>query len=1044
MKPLRGVCCVVAVPALSALLAGGLQGLEFETRAISRTDPSLPNVTAAFDSVLGIQGYAVTDDGGTAVFSGWSPNLLEGFTFEISDVLLYDVASGSVAAVSHRHDDPTIGGNGQSQYSAISGDGSTVVFSSIATNLVAGYSGSASQLYAASVAPDEIELVSSAWNDPLAGANGSCWPIAISETGRYVYFTTSATNLLEGYSGQGEQIYLADLLTGSITLVSHAWNSTTAGASGSLWSSSVSVDSEGRFLAFTFQSADLVPGNSGTHFQVYLFDRTSGAVSLVSHAAGSPGQVANETSGEVALSASGSHLAFRSSATDLVAGSQVSGFQVYVVELSTGEMTLASSALNAPSNGGNADSTLPSLSGDGRYLSFTTLASDLVDGVVPGTFAQVVLFDRANGDRLLASHTPLGPTSASIGGSIRSTVARDGARVIFDSEAIDLVFPPLPNWIDFQVYSFEVASGQVRLLTRTHGDPSLGGSAQTLHHSISADGSRVLFYSDAEDFVEGDWNVANDAFMSEPLSGDLEAFSRRDPDLPFSRTANGMSFYTAHGLTSEDGRFSLFWSYAHNLLPGLTFDPFANQRLFLYDAEFDLVTWVGSDLIGLYIPDRPLVARAGEAPVGLETQDYHQVSSDASAVLVSGISEIGQPMQAYVHLRREGVERLISHRYDEEGTPGDAGSVAYSVSSSGGHVVVVSEATNLVAGYSGEGSQLYLYDITARSSQLVTHRHGAPASGSDGNHELLGLSFDGRWIAFRSDADDLVPSTGGTYIQAYLFDAADGSIRLASHVPGSPGVASAFGLTHNGASMSQDGRYLAFSSQSADLIGLSGGFDHSQVVVWDRLTSTHRLASRSAAGPQIPSNHAALAPRISRDGQYVAFNSEATDLAAGYVGVGLQLYRFGLASGTNLLVSHSIAGPAHGSQVGVWSAPSISADGSRLAVFSASEDLSANSPTSGAHVYVYDAATDEFTVLTGPPDGRFVPLPGTNVRPEISADGRAVVFHYDQDYLVDRDWNLLSDSFDVFLVRENPVGLIFRDGFASGDVSRWSGSSTSR
>jgi hypothetical protein len=157
----------------------------------------------------------------------------------------------------------------------------------------------------------------------------------------------------------------------------------------------------------------------------------------------------------------------------------------------------------------------------------------------------------------------------------------------------------------------------------------------------------------------------------------------------------------------------------------------------------------------------------------------------------------------------------------------------------------------------------------------------------------------------------------------------------------------------------------------------------------------------------------------------------------------VQAYLFERATGAIRLVSRSTAGSNRGAEVGVWEVPTISADGSRIAIFSASRDLMAGAPNSGAHVYLYEVASDAFSVLTAPPDSRQVSLTSP-ILPEISADGRSVVFAYPADYLTERDWNQEMGARDVFVATEEVPGLIFLDGFSSGDTSRWSAIATNR
>lgn len=1022
---------------LSSLVAAPAAAIDFSLRAVSRTDPGLPNTTGSHPSSTPLVDHAVSDDGRFVAYSSGSGNVLAGFTVRSADTFVLDRLNGVAVPLSRTHSDPSSGGNGSSEAAGISGDGSRAVFASSATDLLPNFTGAGQQIFAVEMASGLLQLVSRSWDDPTVAGNDFCAPISISADGRFVYFYSSATNLVEGYSGSGIQFYLADLESGSVTLVTPANGAPTTGSIGSLSWSAARASSDGRYLLFAASGANLVPGSSGASWHLYLYDRIAGLVTLVSHVAGDPSQFADGNSSDAAISRSGSHLTFKSTATNLVAGASVSGSQVYVRALPSGPTTLASSQVGVPANGGNGDSDLPELDADGRFLAFRTRASNLVSPPTPGDSSQIVVFDLQNGARSLVTHTPGSASTPSTVGGSWPVVTPDGSRVLFLSSAADLVEPPLPS-LHLQAFDYEIGTGLVRLLT-----PSIsaarGGFGASEIRSVSGDGRFAAVESPAYDLVPGDWNRGDDLFLIDLETAALEAVSRRGPALPISRTANGASFYEQLGGQSDDGRFVLFESWAENLAPGSHQPNGGDLWPYFYDRESDTVTRLGGDLFASASPGA--AARGTKSPSslgGIDGSSARAVSADGATVAFNGSPAVGMPTQAYAYLRREDEERLVSHRHDDADVPGNATSVAVAISAGARYVVIDSHATDLVAGFQGSGSQLFVHDLVTQETRLVTHAAGSPVTGSAGLSGLIGVSFDGRWIAFGSNAGDLVAGGIAGSWQVYLFDGSTGTIRLVSHVAGSPGQPCSNGLVEAGNSMSQDGRFVAFTSTCGDLVGVPGSFASSQAFLWDRQTSSTTLVSHSVAGSSVASNQPATTPRLSRDGRFVVFVSEATDLVAGYQGEYPQAYLFDRTAGAVLLVSRSTAGSNHGSEVGIWETPTISADGSRIALFSASGDLIAGAPPTGAHVYLYDVGSDTFTVLTAPPDSRPVSLPGSFVQPEISADGRSVVFSYHTDYLTERDWNQEIGAWDVFLATETPPGLIFLDGFSSGDTSRWS------
>jgi Tol biopolymer transport system component len=1022
---------------LASLGAAPAAAFDLSLRAASRTDPGLPNTTGAQPSSSPLPEHAVSDDGRFVAYSSWSGNVVAGFTARGVDAFVFDRLTGLAVPLSRNHADPSVGGNGFSDSAGISGDGSRAVFASSATDLLPDFSGAGSQLFAVEMPTGTLQLISRSWSDPTVAANDYSQPISISADGRFVYFASSATDLVAGYSGSGLQGYLADLETGSVTLVTSASGSPTAGSTGTFSPWSARASSDGRYLLFAAAGANLVPGNSGASTHLYLYDRIAGQVTLITHVAGAPSQFADGNSFDAAMSRSGSHLAFKSSATNLVAGASVSGSQIYVRAVPAGPTTLASSPVGMPANGGDGDSDLPALDADGRFLAFRTRASNLVSPPIPGGTSQIVMFDRQDGDRTLVTHTPASPSTPSTAGGSWPVVTPDGSRVLFLSNAPDLVEPPLPS-LHLQTFDYDVSTGLVRLLTPSVS-AARGGSGNSWIRGVSGDSQFAVVESAAYDLVPGDCNRGDDLFQIELESAALEAVSRRGPGLPISRTANGASFYDRFGRQSDDGRFVLFESWAENLAPGSHQPNGGDLWPYFYDRESDTVTRLGGGLVATASASAD-AKRVGSSSSfgGLDGTSARTVSADGATVVFSGTPAVGVPFQAYAYLRRDGEERLVSHRHDDVSAPGDGTSISVSVSAGARYVVLSSDAPDLVAGYQGDGSQLFVHDLVTHQTRLVTHAAGSPVSGSAGLSELIGVSFDGRWIAFRSTAGDLVAGGVAGNWQAYLFDGATGLVRLVSHVAGSPGQPCSGAHLGPGDSMSQDGRFVAFTSTCAGLVGLPGSFETQQAVLWDRSTSSTQLVSHSVAGSSVGSNQPASAPRLSRDGRFVVFVSEATDLVAGYQGDTVQAFLFERATGAIRLISRSTAGPNRGAEVGVWEVPTISADGSRIALLSASRDLVAGAPTTGAHVYLYEVGSDAFTVLTAPPDSRPVSLPESHVLPEISADGRSVVFAYPTDYLTERDWNQNHGAWDVFIATEAPPGLVFLDGFSSGDTSRWS------
>jgi len=350
-------------------------------------------------------------------------------------------------------------GNGYSESTSLSSDGRFVVFSSNATNLIPGVSGL--QIYVKDLVTGEVRLASS--NSSGTAGNSTSWNPQITPDGRFVVFTSNATNLIPGVSGT--QIYVKDLLTGEVRLAS----SNSSGTAGNSSSHSPQITPDGRFVVFDSNATNLIPGVSGTH--IYVKDLLTGEVRLAS--SNSSGTAGNGFSYSPQITPDGRFVVFQSSSTNLIPG--VSGYQIYVKDLLTGEVRLASS--NSSGNAGNSFSSSPQITPDGRFVVFWSSSTNLIPGV-SGT--QIYVKDLLTGEVRLASSNSSG--NAGNGPSTGPQITPDGRFVVFWSDATNLVSGASGT----KLYVKDLSSGQVRLV---QGVPD--GVISTGLPEISSDGRSI-------------------------------------------------------------------------------------------------------------------------------------------------------------------------------------------------------------------------------------------------------------------------------------------------------------------------------------------------------------------------------------------------------------------------------------------------------------------------------------------------------------------------------------------------------------------------
>ncbi|HEV7785355.1 MAG TPA: hypothetical protein VGQ28_08465, partial [Thermoanaerobaculia bacterium] len=404
---------------------------------VSKADPSPDTFGASFFS-------SASADGRYVVFESDAPNLVPGQvdTNFFYDVFLRDRVAGTTTLISHSSGNPNEAspaeGSLLSLDAGISADGRYIAFISVGTDLVPGVTDAnhASDVFLHDRVTGATTLISHAAGNPATTANARIDGCRISADGNYVAFASSATNLVAGQTvpppgDEVSNVFLYQRSSGALTLIGH----------GNGPSVSPEISADGGFVIFLSSATDLVPGQTDTNGgqDVFLYERASGAVSLVSRASGSSVRTGNHFSGDAHLSADGRWIAFTSESNNLVAG-QVDAFtpDAFLFDRVTGEMRLASHTAASPqtaaglfpSFGGNI-----AMSADGRYVAFISQAANLVAGQVNlGTGPNVFVYDRIADQASLVSHAPGSPATSPAGSDSRHpSLSADGRYVAFES-----------------------------------------------------------------------------------------------------------------------------------------------------------------------------------------------------------------------------------------------------------------------------------------------------------------------------------------------------------------------------------------------------------------------------------------------------------------------------------------------------------------------------------------------------------------------------------------------------------------------------------
>lgn len=364
---------------------------------------------------------SISGDGRYIVFASDATNLVPDDTNGKTDIFLRDTVTGTTRRVSVAMN----GGNanGSSNAPVISTDGSYVAFESDATNLVAVDANNAGDIFLWSAATGKSALVSIAYDG--AQAKKSCYRPSISANGRYVAFASASSNLAPDDTNNDTDVFVRDTGAGTTRQGSVASDGKERNNS----SDYPAISGDGHFVAFQ-SSALLVPEDTGTSLDIYVHDMVGGATSRVSIA--SDGTSASSESRYPALSATGRYIVFQSAASNLVPGDTNGAWDVFIHDRET--RTTARVSVGAGGAQSNSLSAHASVSADGRYVSFDSEASNLVDADPGGT--DVFVHDRQTGATAAISVTRDGTRGAN---SIYGVLSADGKYIVFNSSSSNLV-----------------------------------------------------------------------------------------------------------------------------------------------------------------------------------------------------------------------------------------------------------------------------------------------------------------------------------------------------------------------------------------------------------------------------------------------------------------------------------------------------------------------------------------------------------------------------------------------------------------------------
>jgi Tol biopolymer transport system component len=366
--------------------------------------------------------------------------------------------------------------------------------------------------FSARGARDDLDLVSRATGG--APADGPSTETALSADGRFAAFSSVADNLSPDDADGVRDVFVRDLATGVTALVSRATGP--AGAGGDDGSSRPSISADGRLVVFSSFARNLSTDDEDGFEDVFVRDMALGTTTLASRASGAAGAAGDHASFGGVISADGTRVAFVSAAVNLSAVDDPASQDVFVRDLPGATTTLVSRASGPDGAPADANSLSPALSADGRYVAFSSLASNLSAGDV-GFFRDVFVRDLTSGVTTLVSRAAGAFGAAGDGDSFEPSLSGDGRFVAFSSRADNLSVEDDDSPED--VFVRDLAVNATVLVSRASGGGGAAGDADSFAASISSDGSQVAFNSEARNLSAEDGDGTTDVFVRDLPTG---------------------------------------------------------------------------------------------------------------------------------------------------------------------------------------------------------------------------------------------------------------------------------------------------------------------------------------------------------------------------------------------------------------------------------------------------------------------------------------------------------------------------------------------
>lgn len=712
------------------------------------------------------------------------------------------------------------------------------------------------------------------------------------------------------------------------------------------------------------------------------------------------------------LSGDGRIVAFTSGAGNLIANDSNDALDVFVFDRQTQVMTLVSSNVSGTSSG-NGRSVALNLNTNGQWLLILSWADDLIAG---DTNAAAALFlkNLSTGQTLLASVNRDG--GASTNGTFNSTgLSEDGRCIVFDSPAADLHAADTNGLLD--VFVRDVVGGSNDLVS-VRLDGLAGGNGNSEKPVLSEDARWIAFQSTASNLATNDTTTTSDIFRRDRQNGTTTLVS-------VNRFGTGAGNVASIGPSiSADGRYVAFESKANNLTTNVLTTTYS--RIYLRDLDAGTTILVSSqsddgnayravisadgrfvayesvsNLYCMEVASRTvfkLTTNHWGAGGGSALSHSPQFTPDGQhcvflsfATNLTGDAVSAGPCRIFLRDMSTGNVSLITA--NRPGTGSELESLAPAISADGGTVAFQSYDEALVEDDLNGTSDVFLRDATNAAVTLLSRRAAALPSATSISRSGIGtspVSADGRFVLFSSTSSRLADGNTRSLENLFVRDLWIGSNRMASVSAGGGEGGDGFNFTP---ALSGDGRWAVFQSTSTNLVAGDSN-NAADIFIRDLVLGTNLLVSRAWTGAG--ANNFSVNPRVSSNGQFVVFQSLASNLTPQDTNALLDVFVRDLAQQTNLALSvNPLTGECVGAQASSGTAyetpypPLITPDGQWAVLWSLANLTTNASPSGTPGLYARHLPTGEVLALGIPTNGM---IQAGNNTATLSPGGKFVVF----------------------------------------------------